>query len=143
MIQIWETTHLYTIRKFLYDEEIRNYLLPMELHGFPAIDLKKLYDPNLVIYSLRYNYQLAGIAFFKKEADGVVVDEAFFPEFRGKIAKALANSALDLYIEKYNPPKLIGKIRKTNRRALIFATWCKFHVEREDEEFYFVARNCA
>lgn len=130
------------LRRLVNHADIKPYLFlnaPTEIGTF---NLKKLSNPNLTIYVVRVDTKLAGIGVFIKEGEDTIVDNAFFPEFRGKHAKILANLVILDYIKRHSVRALKGKIRKSNLRSLAFARWNNFNIISDDETYFYVEREC-
>lgn len=141
MIDFYETKLIKNIRKIVLHPDVMPFLFTRTITELSALNLEKLMDPNITIYALRINEKLAGLGFFVKENDHAVVDVCFLPEFRGKDAKDVAMRAISDYVSKKAPKFISGKIRKNNRRSLLFSKWLLFHVERSDNDFFYIRRN--
>lgn len=136
----YETTNPGIIRRVIRHPDVKDFMFPVPVNQIGAFNLKRLHEPSLTIYAMRVNGALAGIAFFQQEQNEATVDEAFLPEFRGKDAKILAKKVILDYIEKHGIIALKGKIRRENKRALIFAQWNDFDIVSEDECYFYLKR---
>lgn len=143
-IDIYKTKNRNTIKKIILSDDISEFLLnEFDENILETFNLNKgmLNNPKLIIYVMRIDGELVGIAFFKEEENGCVrVDEGFIKKIRGKVAKELASLTLSSYISEYKPYVLIGEIVKENRRALVFAKWLGFKIKSEDETKFYVEK---
>jgi len=136
----YPTKLLKNIRNIASHPDIFPFMLPVSVENLPPLHLNAILKPELTVYMLRINYKQAGLGFFTKKENEAIVDVCFLPNYRGKDAKVVAMLAIEDYISKNKVSALIGKIRKSNPRSLIFSKWCMFHMEHEDEQFYYVRR---
>lgn len=136
----YPSTNQGVIRRIVNHEEIKSYLFLNPPEQMGAFNLKKMNDPNFVIYIVRVNTELAGIGIFEGIGKDTRVDNAFFPKFRGRHAKVLANLVILDYLNTHSVRALIGKIRKTNKRSLVFAYWNNFRIVSSDDTYFYVER---
>jgi len=138
----YPSTNQGVIRRLVNHPDIKPYLFLNPPDDFHTYDLKKISDPNLTIYIVRVENDLAGLGIFIKRGEHATVDNAFFPKYRGRHAKTLANLVILDYINRTSVRALKGKIRKSNQRSLVFAAWNNFKVISSDDTYYYVEREC-
>lgn len=141
MISFYETRLLKNIRAVALHPEVAPYMFSSIIPDAKTLSLKAVNDPNITIYALRINNKLAGLGLFVMKDNIAIVDVAFLPNFSGKDKKDVATKASQDYVSKKHPRAIIGKIRRTNKRSLIFAQWCNFHVEHIDDDYFYIRQN--
>lgn len=134
------TTSPGIVRKIVGHKDVAPYLSDIGDELAPLINYKKLDDPLIKIYCMRFNSNLVGLLAFVENDTGVWVDVAILPGYRGVHAKTLANMVLEDYIRTYKPVKIMGKIKVNNKRSLRFARWCGFNIERQEQKYIYVQK---
>lgn len=119
--------------------DVAPYLFDRDITGNEKVNFSQLYNENLTIYQLRYKGNLAGIALFEKHDDIAFIDVAFLPGYRGKIALKFASPVLSTYCKTHKIYYLYAKVRKSNKRSLIFCKWCGFSIYRHDENYFYMS----
>lgn len=126
----WKTRKIKHILECVNEGDALEWLIDSPTKGQKAtkddINKRKLNNPNLVIYQVRFGLRLAGVVFFTMKDSIAQVDVSYKKWCRGHQARSSIEPIIDEFKRVHKIYDFYGNIKEDNLRSLQFSRWAKF-----------------